>query len=237
MAWAAAGSGLELTVFVPERAPRAKLDAIRASGADLRPCPDYDAAERSAKAHAAAGHGLYISPYSHPDIIAGAGTLGLEILAEWPEVDVIVVPIGGGGLISGVAIAARAVSPRTTVHGVEVEASSPFTRGLAAGHIVEIDVGETLADGLSGNLDPDTVTFEIVRRNVSDIALVSEEGLREAIRGMAEREETIVEAAGAAGVAAVLSERLGKPAQRIAVIASGGNIDRTTLDGILGQVT
>ena len=140
MAWAARGSKIALTVYVPEKAPRTKLDAIVASGATIVRCRDYDDAERKAKEEASRGQARYVSPYSHPDVIAGAGTVGLEIIDEWPDVDLIVVPVGGGGLISGIALAATGVSKRVRVAGVEVEASCPFTRSMAAGRIVEIDV-------------------------------------------------------------------------------------------------
>ena len=106
---------------------------------------------------------VYISPYSHPDVIAGAGTIGLELLEDLPSIDTVVVPVGGGGLISGIGIAVKALSPSTRVIGVEVAASCPFTKSLAAGRLVTIDVGPSLADGLTGNLDPDTITFDIVR--------------------------------------------------------------------------
>ena len=130
LAHAAQEAGMPLVVYAPAAAPRVKLDAIRRLGAELRLCDDYDEAERAAKRHGASGDALFISPYSHPDIIAGAGTVGLEILEARPDVDVIVVSIGGGGLISGIATAASA---RAEVVGVEVEASCPFTRSLAAG--------------------------------------------------------------------------------------------------------
>ena len=107
--------------------------------------------------------------------------MGLEILEEWPDVDRIIVPIGGGGLISGIALACRALSDRATVDGVEVEASCPFTRSLASGRIVAIEVKPTLADGLACNLDPDAMTFDIVRQTVSRIVLVDERELRQAV--------------------------------------------------------
>jgi threonine dehydratase len=232
LAWAAAGAGMSLTVYVPQHAPRTKTDAIRASGADLRPCLDYDDAERKAREHAATGAGLFISPYSHPDVISGAGTIGLEILEEWPDVNVIVVPIGGGGLISGIALAAE-TSERTSVEGVEVEASCPFSRSLAAGRIVEIDVQPTLADGLAGNLDPDTLTFDLVRDRVARIVLVGEHAIRLAIAGMVNHERQIVEGAGAAGVAALLDGKLDVRGRRVAVVISGANIDRETLATIV----
>jgi threonine dehydratase len=233
LACAAREAGLPLIVYVPETAPRAKVDAIRTSGAELRACKDYDEAEREAKASAARGEALFISPYSHPDVIAGAGTVGLEILEDWPDVDVIVVPIGGGGLISGIALAVRQQAPETQVVGVEVEASSPFTAGLAAGRIVTIDVKPSLADGLVGNLDPDTVTFDIVRQHVSRIAVVSEEELRQAIVALAAREGLTVEGAGAVGVAALLAGKVDFAGRRVAIVLSGGNIDPETLNAIL----
>jgi len=233
LAWAVRAGGMQLTVYAPEHAPRTKLEAIAASGAILVACPDYDAAERHAKEHAAREGALFISPYNHPDVIAGAGTIGLEILDEWPDVDVIVVPIGGGGLISGIALAIRGASVNTRVAGVEVEASCPFTRGIEAGRIVEIDVRPTLADGLAGNLDPDTITFEIVRREVSQIAVVSEAQLREAIAGVVANEQLVAEGAGAVGVAAVMAGKLDVKGKRVAIVLSGGNIDQGTLSKIV----
>ena len=142
-------------------------------------------------------------------------------------------PIGGGGLVSGIAIACSGGSSRTSVAGVEAEASSPFTRSLAAGRIVEIDVQPTLADGLAGNLDPETVTFDIVRRLVARIALVDETDLRAAIAGVVKEERLVAEAAGAAGVAAVLRGKLDVRDQRVAIVLSGANIDPDALKAIL----
>ena len=233
MAWAVRDSNISLTVYVPEKAPRTKLEAIAASGATIVHCRDYDDAERRAKEEASRAGARYVSPYSHPDVIAGAGTIGLEILDEWPDVDLIVVPIGGGGLISGIALAATALSKRVRVAGVEVEASCPFTRGIAAGRIVEIDVQPTLADGLSGNLDPDTLTFDIVGRLVPEIALVSEPQLRGAIAGLMKYEDLKIEGAGAVGVATLTGRRLDTCGKRVAVVLSGGNIDQELFSAIV----
>ena len=226
LAHAAAALGIPLTVHVPDNAPRTKVEAIRRTGAELRTCATYDEAERRAKEDGAGSRALFISPYSHPDVIAGAGTVGLEILGDDPAVDTIVAPVGGGGLISGIAIATGAMADgRTRVVGVEVEASTPFTRSLAAGRIVEIDVQPTLADGLAGNLDPETVTFDLVQRLVDGIAIVSEQHLRDAVRGLATEEKLVVEGAGAAAVAAVMTAKVDLNGKRAAVVVSGGNID------------
>jgi threonine dehydratase len=232
LAYAAREAGFALTVYAPQGAPATKLEAIRALGAELRLCADYDEAEHRAKAHGAAGHANFISPYSHPDVIAGAGTVGLEILEQRPSVGAVVVPIGGGGLISGIALACAG---RAEVIGVEAEASSPFTHSLAAGRIVPIEVGPTLADGLAGNLDPETVTFDIVRQHVRQIGRVSERELEEAMRGLAREERVIAEGAGAAGVAAVLAGKIERPGQEIAVVVSGANIDVPKLAAILAR--
>jgi threonine dehydratase len=231
LAYAAREAGIPLTVYVPANAPRTKIDAIRALGAHLTACADYDEAEARAKQHGRTGTASFISPYSHPDVIAGAGTVGLEILEQDASVDAIVVPIGGGGLISGIALAAEGSARPVVVIGVEVEASNPFTRSLAAGRIVEIDVAPTLADGLAGNLDAETITFAIVSRLVHRIALVGEPDLVEAIRGIAGHERLIAEGAGAAGVAAALAGRL--EGRRIAIVLSGANIDPEKLKALL----
>jgi threonine dehydratase len=229
LAHAARAAGLPLTVYVPASAPRVKLDAIQRTGAALTRCADYDEAERRAKAHGATGQALFISPYSHPDVVAGAGTVGLEIMGDDPAIDVIVVPVGGGGLISGIAIAAAASAKPPSVIGVEAAASAPFTRALAEGRIVEIDVRPTVADGLAGNLDPDTITFDIVRELVTSIALVSEPDLKAAIAAIVTEERLIVEGAGAAAVAAVFAGRIDVQGRRAAIVLSGGNIDPSQL--------
>ena len=229
LAYAARELGLPLMVFIAANAPRAKVDAIRAAGAELRPCADYDEAERQAKAHAAGGGGLFISPYAHPDVIAGAGTCGLELIEDVPALDAILVPVGGGGLISGVGIAVKARCPATRVIGVEVSASCPFTQSLAAGRIVPIEVGPSLADGLTGNLDPESATFEIVRELVDQIVVVDEPALRAALAGVVTHEHLIVEGAAAAGVAPLLSGALDLRGHKVGVILTGANIDAETL--------
>jgi threonine dehydratase len=232
LASAARALGLPLTVFIAAGAPRAKADAIRAAGAELRECPDYDEAERQAKEHAATGAGMFISPYSHPDVIAGAGTIGLELLEDLPSIDAVVVPVGGGGLIGGIGIAVKALSPATRVIGVEVSASCPFTRSLAAGRLVTIDVGPSLADGLTGNLDPDTITLDIVRNVVDEIVVVDEPLLRRALGGVVTNEHLMIEGAAAAGPAALLGGRIDLWGN-VAVILTGANIDAGKLIEVL----
>jgi threonine dehydratase len=230
LAHAARMAGAGVTVYAPRGAPKTKLDAIRGLGAQLELCSDYDEAERLAKdAHGRDG-AVFISPYSHPDVIAGAGTVGLEILDERPDTDSIVVPVGGGGLLSGVAIAAEG---RAAVLGVEAAASTAFVRGLEAGRIVEVDVQPTIADGLAGNLDPDTITFDIVRRLVRTVVAVDEAELRRTIASLLSEERLVAEGAGAAGAAAVSGNRLQLHGQTVAVVVSGANIDNQVLRELL----
>jgi threonine dehydratase len=155
---------LPLIVFTPADAPAAKLQAIRRHGAELRAdARDYDEAEELAKAFARESEADFISPYSDPDVVAGAATIALEIFEEAPDTNMLVVPIGGGGLIGGVGAAAKAVAPGCQVIGVEVEASCAFQASVRAGRLVRIVPGPTLADGLGGNPDPDTITFALIQ--------------------------------------------------------------------------
>ena len=233
LAYVAEQLGLRVTVFTPRGAPRTKLDAIGRHGADLRAVADtYEDSEKLAKQHAAATGTLYLSPYSHPDLLAGIGTIGLEILEDLPSVDAIVVPVGGGGLIAGVAAVVREVSPGVEMIGVEAEASHPFTSSLAAGHIVEVDVGDTLADGLAGNMDPETITFDLVRRLVDRIVLAGEREIAQGIRGLLARERLVAEGAGAVGVGAALGGRLDLAGRRAVILVTGGNIDAAKLASV-----
>ena len=229
---------LPLIVFTPADAPHTKLAAIRRHGADLRAeGVDYDDAERRAKNYAAETGAAFISPYNDPDVIAGAGSIAVEIFEEMPTVDTLIVPIGGGGLISGIATAARAIAPACTVIGVEAEASCAFQTSVRAGTLVEIVPGATLADGLGGNPDPETITFAFIQRLVDHIVTVSEPDLAAAIVGLVEAEHLVAEGAGAATTAALVGHRVDVSGKRVAVVVSGGNIDRARLATLLNEHT
>jgi threonine dehydratase len=226
IALAAEELGLPCVVFTPKSAPEAKQNAIRRHGAVLHSdCEDYDAAEKQAKAFAEAEGGIYISPYNHPDVIAGAGTIGLELVEAMPSFDVVVIPLGGGGLASGVGLAVKAAAPQATIVGVEVEASSPFTLSLEAGRITEITPRPSLADGLVGNLEPGSMTFTLVKQVVDYVVTISEDELGRAMKGLATEERLIVEGAGAAATAAVMAGKASAPGQRVIALVTGGNVD------------
>jgi threonine dehydratase len=234
LAAAAERFALPLVVFTPAAAPRAKLDAIRRHGAELRAlAADYDEAERQAKAFAAETGAEFVSPYNDADVIAGAATIALEIFEDRPSTRLVVVPIGGGGLASGVAAAAKQISGGCRVDGVEVEASCAFQTSVRAGRLVAIVPGETLADGLGGNPDPDTVTFALIQRWIDAIVTISETDLAGAMAGLVEKEHVVAEGAGAAATAAVLAGRLQTEGRDAVVLVTGANIDRERLARIL----
>jgi threonine dehydratase len=233
LAWAAEQLGMQVVVFTPRDAPLAKLDHIRRHGADLRAvAPTYEDAERLAKAYAASEGVSYLSPYSHPDIIAGAATVAVEMLEDWPDIDLMLVPVGGGGLISGMAAAVKAMSDRVEVVGVEATASPAFHTSLAAGAITEVTVRPTIADGLAGNMDPETITFDYVRQYVDRVVLAPERAIEAAVRDLAGHEHLIAEGAGATAVAA-LADGLAVAGRRVAVVVSGSNIDAARLAALL----
>ena len=235
LAAAAKRFGLPLVVFTPADAPKAKLDPIRHHGATLRAeARDYDDAEQMAKKFADSTGAAFISPYNDADVIAGAATIALELFEDAPDIATIVVPIGGGGLISGVAATAKAISPSCRVIGVEVAASCAFQTSVRAGHLVEIVPQPTLADGLGGNPDPDTVTFGMIQRFVDEIVTVDEDELARSIVALLEHEHLIAEGAAAVGPAALAykSVAVGRRGH-VAVIVSGGNIDRGRMASLL----
>ena len=226
LALAAEQLGMACVIFTPKTAPEAKQAAIRRHGAILHSdAEDYDEAEHRAKEFAEKEAATYVSPYNDRDVIAGAGTIGLEIVETLPSVDVVVVPLGGGGLASGVGLALKAAAPRATLVGVEVEASSPFTLSLEAGRITEITPRPSLADGLVGNLEPGTITFPLVRDVVDHVVTVSEDELARAMKGLATEERLIVEGAGAAATAAIMAGKASAPGQRVISMVTGGNVD------------
>jgi threonine dehydratase len=234
MAASARQLGVRVIVYTPSSAPETKKAAIRELGAELRDhCADYDAAEREAMAFARQQEIAFVSGYNHPDVIAGAGTIGLEIVEQLPQVDIVLVPLGGGGLAGGVGLAVKAAAPRARVVGVEVEASTAFTAALASGRIVPISPRPTLADGLTGNLEPGSITFPLVQRVVDEVVVVTEQELRAAMRGLFSQEHLVAEGAGAAALAAVLAGRISMAGMRGAIVVSGSNVDGNVLQDVL----
>jgi len=238
LAFVAARFGLTARVHLPASAPGAKRQALQDLGADIVEAASYDEAEARAQREASApgSRAVFVSAYSHPDVIAGAGTTALEMLAGQPDLDTIVAPVGGGGLLSGIAIVFRArASAGALVIGAEAEASPVWRHGLAAGRPVPVDVRPTLADGLAGNMEPDSVTFELVRDLVDRVVSVDEAAIGSAMRDLLIKEHVTAEGAAATGVAALVQpfDRLDLGGRRIGVIVSGRNADPDVLAGLL----
>jgi len=234
LAAAAEAFNVPLVVFTPMDAPKTKLEAIRRHGADLRPIArDYDEAEPMAKAFAAETGAEFISAYSDADVIAGAGTVALEIFEDAPETDLVTAGIGGGGLVSGLAMVAKALGRQCEVVGIELDVAHAFQTSVAAGRLVTIAAGASLAEGLGGNPDPETITFPIIQRLVDRIVTVSEQSLASATAAIVEHEHVVVEVSGAAAAAAIVSGRLDVRGRKVAALVTGSNIDRARLAELL----
>lgn len=218
--------GLDVTIVVPESASRSKVAAIRRYAVTLiERGAGYDQAERAAREMERESGATFVSPYNDREVIAGQGTIALELLEDAPEMEAVIVPVGGGGLIAGVAIAAKAINPRVKVYGVEPLASPTMTAALEAGRVIEIGEEPTIADGCAGNIEPGSMTFPIIQRLVDGIILVSEDAIRTAIARVACEDHLIIEGAAAVSIAALNDMRA--EGQAVAGIVSGRNI---TLD-------
>ena len=234
LAWAARTAGARCTVVMPEKASRAKVDASRGYGADVV-LHGASSIEAFAKAHEIEREqGLtFVSPFDDIHVIAGAGTVALELLEQVPDLDAVVIPIGGGGLIAGMAAASHALAPRVRVFGVEPEGAPSMRRSLDAGHAVRLDSVRTIADGLAAPMAGD-LTYPIVRDCAEDVVLVKDDEIAAATRAVLLYAKVLAEPAGAAAVAAVLTRRVALPAgSRVACIVSGGNVDLAKLRDLL----
>jgi threonine dehydratase len=232
VAFAAAPFGVKATVFMPEGGTLPKIEATRGYGADvILTGASVEEAMAAAKAQAQERGSVYIHPFDHPDTIAGQGTVGLEIIEQCPDVRTIVVPVGGGGLASGIAIAARAHDPRIRIVGVQAEAAAPLPASIAAGHPVRVETSPTMADGICVS-HVGELTFPILSELAEAILTVSEDALSRALLLCLERAKQLVEPAGAAGLAAMLEHPHAFEPPVVAVL-SGGNIDPLLLAKVL----
>jgi threonine dehydratase len=232
VALAASLLGAAAVVYVPSDAPDAKKRRIARWGVDLREVPGgYDGAHHAGEAHAERAGVHFINAFSDPAVVAGQGTVGLEIFQELPGVRTIVVPVGGGGLAGGVGIAARALGPGVRVVGVQTEETRAMHASLQAGRPVSVPYGPTLCEGLSGDVDARGVA--LAARVVDEIVVVPEASVRRAMRRLYEEEGIVAEGSAAVAVAAVLEGAAGEGP--VAVVVSGGNVDAARLASILGE--
>jgi len=232
VAFAAGLLGCAATVVMPEGAPLPKVEATRGYGARVvltGSCVEDCLAE--ALAHADRTGAVFIHPYDHPDVVAGQGTLGFEIVEQCPQVRTVIVPVGGGGLAAGVAVAAKDLDPAISVVGVQAEAVAPYPGSLAAGHPVSVRAAPTMADGIAVSR-PGDIPFAILSALAERVVTVSEESLSRGLLLCLERAKQVVEPAGAAGVAALL-EYPRDFVPPVVVVLSGGNIDPLLLSKLL----
>ena len=220
--------GVRATVFMPEGATIPKVQATLGYGADVRfHGTTIDQALEAAQEFSRETGAVLIHPFDHPDVIAGQGTVGLEIMAKMPEVRTVVVCTGGGGLLSGVALAVKSIDASVRVVGVQAESAAAYPPSLAAGHPIRLDSMATMADGIAVGR-PGDAPFALVQEYVDDVVTVTEEQISRAVLLLLERAKLVVEPAGAAAAAAVLAnpEAFAPP---VAVILSGGNVDSLVL--------
>ena len=234
LAWAARELGIRATVFVPANAPGVKRDGMAALGAEVDATqPDYDAAHRLAEAYSREHAMVFVNPCAGGVLLAGQGTVGLEILEELPGVATLLVPVGGGGLIGGIAALLRTVAPTVRLIGAQGAKTNAMAASLAAGRRVAIPVVPTLADGLAGQVDDEGLA--IGRASLDDLVTVTEQEIAAAIAWLSHEHDMRVEGSGAVGVAALLHHRLRAPLSPVTVVVSGGNIDdarwRAIVDG------
>ena len=216
--------GTHATIVMPEDAPTAKLDATRGYGGEVVLYDRWTESREEIGARLAEEGGLeLVRPYDDPLVMAGQGTAVLELLEEAPELDLLLAPVSGGGLIAGCATAAKAHRPALRVVGVEPEAGDDTRRSLAAGERVRIDVPRTIADGLQAP-EPGELTFEVNRRLVDEVVTVTDDEIVDAMSFLFDRLKLVVEPSGAVGVAALLSGKLEARGARVGVVLSGGNV-------------
>lgn len=235
VALAATTFGIKSTIVMPKHAPLSKVSATRGYGAKVVLHGDvYDEAYAQAKRIQVEENATFVHPFNDPMVIAGQGTIALELLEDLPDVEVVVVPIGGGGLISGMAVALKNMKPSIKIIGVQTQNMPCMAKAIAEKHIVTIDGIPTIADGIAVKTAGD-LNFDIVQRYVDDIVTVDEEEIASAILLLLERAKTVAEGAGAASVAAVLSRLSGYRDCKIAAVISGGNIDVNTMTRIINK--
>jgi threonine dehydratase len=235
LAYHARKLGVKATIVMPERTPLIKVTRTRddygarvvLKGANFDEA--YAEAVRLQQEH----NLVFVHPFNDPHVIAGQGTIGLELMEQTPFVDMVVVPVGGGGLISGIACALKETNPRIQVVGVQAAALASMRASLEAGGVVELPAGATIADGIAVRR-PGELTYAMVRKYVDEVVTVDEEEIANAILAMLEQEKSVVEGAGAVGVAALINNHIPKANdKKVVILLGGGNIDMNVISRII----
>ena len=233
VAYASSIYNLKSIIVMPTKASVTKVVATRSYGAEVVLYGDlYDDAEKKALEIAKTKNYYFIHPFDDPDVITGQGTIGYELVQQLKELDAMVIPIGGGGLISGIAIYMKKTNPKIKIYGVEPENAPKMRESIRRGKPIEVQVKPTIADGLATK-KPGKLTFKITKEFVDDIVTVTEAEIAEAVYYLLERGKVVVEGAGATTVATVLSNKLNLNKMKTLLLLSGGNIDLTAIYRIL----
>jgi threonine dehydratase len=235
VAFAAKELGITAHVVFPTEASANKREKLAKAGVDVIQEVGYADIERFARSIAQERNMIYVSPYNDSAVIAGAGTVGIELLEQSEHADVVIVPIGGGGLISGISIAVKAKSPATKIIGVQSEVSPEVHDSWKAGHWVHAIESESLAQGLMGGVEPNSITLDIIQENVDDIHLVRESSLLAAMGILYEKESLVIEGAGAASVADLIEKEHQFSGKTVVAVISGGNISEQSLTSLLSK--
>lgn len=236
VAFAAAKRGIPAVICMSNLVPQAKVDGIKALGADVRICgtSQDDALAESLRLVETEGL-VEISPFDDPYVIAGQGTIGLEMLEAQPDLATILVPLSGGGLAAGVAVAAKSINPDIRVIGVSMDRGAAMHASLTVGHPVEVAEVPSLADSLGGGIGlQNKLSFQLCRDHLDDVILVTETEIRDAMQVMFYEERIVAEGASVVGLAAVLSGKLGKTSGPTGTIVTGRNLDMPTFHAIMG---
>lgn len=235
VALAAARNNIKSLICIPDGAPISKVEATRSYGAEV--ClvkGTYDDAYNKAVELQEKEKSTFIHPFDDEDVIAGQGTIGLEIIDELPDADIVVVPVGGGGLISGVAFAIKSLNPNCKIYGVQVTGAPSMYNSLNDGKIETLPSVNTIADGIAVKT-PGNLTFEICQKYVDKIVTVTDDEVSTAILKLIEEHKLIAEGAGAVSVAAVLFDRIPVKGKKVVCLVSGGNIDVTILSRVINR--
>lgn len=235
VALAASKCGISSLICLPDTAPISKIEATKAYGAQVclvEGCYD-DAYNKALELKEEKGF-TFVHPFDDENVIAGQGTIGLEIVNDLDDIDAVIVPIGGGGLISGVAYAIKSIRPSIKVYGVQAAGAPSMYRSIQAGHIERLDSVSTIADGIAVK-QPGELTFDMVSKYVDDIALVTENEIASAILALVEKQKMIAEGAGAVSVAAAMYNKFPIQGKKVVSLISGGNIDVTSLSRVIDR--
>ena len=233
VALAASKCGISSLICLPDTAPISKVEATKAYGAQVCLVPGVydDAYNKALELKEEKGY-TFVHPFDDENVIAGQGTIGLEIMNEMNDVDAVIVPIGGGGLISGVACAIKSISPHVKVYGVQAAGAPSMFQSVQTGHIQQLESVSTIADGIAVK-KPGNITFDMVSKYVDDIALVTEDEISTAILALIEKQKMIAEGAGAVSLAAAMFNKFPIQGKKVVSLISGGNIDVTSLSRVI----